>query len=427
MTKQEVHLDIYVDRSELHDSGKKSVFHEGTQSIGASERFATISNAFADGFYEKILSDPEMGDELDMLEEEQAALIKSLVGEITSEVGRAVVGLTCLQLAIKAICPEQSVRLHKGNHNKGSFSWKEGLSMRVLDKKYNTPFLRKHNLLKLNKDGVMMTRSLAENYPYTRLYKAEIRGPINEWKTIVEQIEDGTLSPKGALYLLISLLKNHSDQFSMNVSTAISLANKCNKDFEAISSILVNFFNATTYSSRAFEVVIHGFMQAFNEMGLIEGDLVPLSQMRSANKKHGNIGDIEVKVGDYIVESWDAKYGKSNLRDELEELADKLATHQGVDLAGFITSGPLEMTDDIDKRADELSQIHDCEISLLSFRDWLAQKISLVPAEERNIFGKKWLVAVVESFGQRRTDIAPIDEPCDQWIDDLSTLLGLED
>ena len=127
MPKHETHLDIYVDRSELHDQGKKSVFHEGVQSVGASERFANISSALADGFYERILANPNMAAEFERLEEDQADLIKSLVGEITSEVGRAIVGLTCLQLAIKSICPEQSVRLHKGNRNKGSFSWREGL------------------------------------------------------------------------------------------------------------------------------------------------------------------------------------------------------------------------------------------------------------------------------------------------------------
>ena len=35
--------------------------------------------------------------------------------------------------------------------------------------------------------------------------------------------------------------------------------------------------------------------------------LKPLSQMRSANKKHGNIGDIELLEDRQIVEAWDAK------------------------------------------------------------------------------------------------------------------------
>lgn len=246
MSKDNIHLDIYLDRSELHDSGKKSVFSEGSQSAEASERFMVISQAMAGGFYDKLISDPDMADEIDKLEKDQSSLIRSLVGEITSEVGRAIVGLTCLQLAIKTICPDQSVRLHKGSRNKTAFSWKEGLSMRVLDKKYNTPFLRRYNLLKLNNDGVMMTRSLAENYPYSRLYKAEIRGPINEWKTIVEKIENGTLPPRPALCLLLSLLKNHSDQFSSMAASVIALAKRCDKNFEDVSALLIQFFNCSS-------------------------------------------------------------------------------------------------------------------------------------------------------------------------------------
>ncbi len=37
--------------------------------------------------------------------------------------------------------------------------------------------------------------------------------------------------------------------------------------------------------------------------------------MRSANKKHGNIGDLEVLEKSNIIEAWDAKYGKAYLRD----------------------------------------------------------------------------------------------------------------
>jgi len=45
--------------------------------------------------------------------------------------------------------------LHKGSVNSNSFSWVDGISMRVLDKNFVTPVLRKYNLLKLNADGFM--------------------------------------------------------------------------------------------------------------------------------------------------------------------------------------------------------------------------------------------------------------------------------
>lgn len=37
---------------------------------------------------------------------------------------------------------------------------------------------------------------------------------------------------------------------------------------------------------------------------------------------------------------------------------------------------------------------------------------------------KNWLLALVESFAQRRLDLAPIDEPCDAWINDLIEILS---
>ena len=50
--------------------------------------------------------------------------------------------------------------------------------------------------------------------------------------------------------------------------------------------MIKSFFNTTDYSARAFEVAMHGLFQAMDELNLLCGvDVVPLSQMRSANKK----------------------------------------------------------------------------------------------------------------------------------------------
>lgn len=65
--------------------------------------------------------------------------------------------------------------------------------MRTIDSTYNTPFLREHGLLNLNKFGLFMTRSLAENYPYSSLYKAEMRGPFDDWILIVDAIENESM------------------------------------------------------------------------------------------------------------------------------------------------------------------------------------------------------------------------------------------
>lgn len=295
--------------------------------------------------------------------------------------------------------------------------------MRTLDNTFNTPFLREHGLLKLNKDGVMMTRSLAENYPYSRLYKAEMRGPIKQWVEIVEAVEACNLPPKPALCLLLSLLKNHSDDFANKAEKAIEIAKSMKLSFDTNSKLMVDFFTLTAYSARAFEVVIHSFMQAYSEIHFADGVLIPLSQMRSANKKHGNVGDIELMHGSMIIESWDAKYGKLYLRDELEELNDKLEYHPNVEVAGFIVNIDVERSDEILRRAEEISAIHDCEVILLSFSEWLTRKTEALSELQLKELGNRWIVAVAESLGQKRPDIAPIDEPCDAWIDSLILIL----
>ncbi|MDR0571179.1 MAG: hypothetical protein LBG71_08230 [Clostridiales Family XIII bacterium] len=422
--KAEIHLDVYSNRSELHNGSSTTVFMEGKQSEDAIKRAQKIIAAFNGGFYDKTMSELQSVIESEEIPTAQSGIIKALVDGVTSEVGRALVGLTCLQLAIKAIEPSQSIRLHKGGRSDSRFSWQEGISMRTLDNTYNTPFLREYGLLKLNKDGIMMTRSLAENYPYSRLYKAEMRGPIKQWIAIVEAVESNALPPYPALCLLLSLLKNRSEKFEEKASTAISLAWEHEGNFNAIAKLLIEFFNTTAYSARAFEVVIHGFMQAYSELHFVDGTLIPLSQMRSANKKHGNVGDIELRQGNQIIESWDAKYGKPYLRDEIEELNDKLEYHPNVEISGFIVNSDVVRSDEIIERANEIAIIHECEVFLLSFTEWVEMKTSGLERALLDKLGRHWLIAVVESLGQKRPQIAPIDEPCDAWLDTLNILLN---
>ena len=421
---KEEHLDVYKNRSVLHSKDTSTTFLEGRQSDAAKKRYEEIVTAFDAGFYSKAMNDIPSLLMHESLSEEHKNLIKSLVDGLTSEVGRAIVGLSCLQLAIKSISQEQSVRLHKGGQRQGGFSWQEGISMRTLDNRYNTPFLREYGLLNMNKDGIMMTRSLAENYPYSRLYKAELRGPVSHWISIVEALEDNLLPPYPSLCLLLSMLKNRSDTFMKKADAMIySVRQITDLTPQKVKNTLVSFFTTTSYSARPFEVVIHCFMQSLSELKLADGTLVPLSQMRSANKKHGNVGDVELKQGNMIIESWDAKYGKPYLRDELEELHDKLQHHSNVEVAGFISNTAVHRATDIESRVEELTLIHNCEIMLLSFDEWLEMKFLEISNDKLPLVAKNWLIAVVESFGQKRLDLAPIDEPCDQWLDDLSKAL----
>lgn len=185
-----IHLRVFRERSELIlPDGKTEVFFEGAMDAAARQRLKKIMQSFTNGYLDnRIIAAKEgtTGDSLAKLTDQEIVVLDRLIGAMTSEVGRALLALAIMQLCIKAIEPQQSIRLHKGGSSSKDFSWRAGISMRSLDKKFITPTLRKFDLLKLNADGFMMTRSLAENYPYSSVYKANIRGAKTEWVQIVE-------------------------------------------------------------------------------------------------------------------------------------------------------------------------------------------------------------------------------------------------
>ena len=420
----EKHLDVYEDRYELFLDGEKQVFHQGFQDTDTQQRYDKINQALSDGYLEEKFQSVSTVD-LSNLSEENQRLLRNMVNGITSEVGRALVGLAFLQLTIKSIAPDQSVRLHKGTTRRGSFSWQKGISMRTIDSTYNTPFLREHGLLKVNSFGVFMTRSLAENYPYTSLYKAEMRGPFDDWIAIVDAIEENKMPPDLGLCYMMALLQNRSVHFKELANKACSLIGlHTEKSFASIKDMISTFFNTTEYSARAFEVTMHSLFQAMDELHFLgNADVVPLSQMRSANKKHGNVGDIELTEYGVIIEAWDAKYGKPYLRDELEELRDKLLTHPDVKVAGFVVDSTVDLRRDIINRKDELQLETATEIHLYTFDEWVDYEVSRLSQEQKDLLAHKWLTAIVESFAQRRLSSAPIDEPCDAWINDLISIM----
>ncbi|MEI6415090.1 MAG: hypothetical protein WCP34_12635 [Pseudomonadota bacterium] len=91
-------------------------------------------------------------------------------------------------------------------------------------------------------------------------------------------------------------------------------------------------------------------MQAAIESGAFADMILkPLSQMRFANKKHGNIGDIELIENGDIVASWDAKYGKSYLREEVEEVCEKISGHDNIQVVGFVTNVAIQRTEELEK------------------------------------------------------------------------------
>ena len=183
------------------------------------------------------------------------------------------------------------------------------------------------------------------------------------------------------------------------------------------------------YSARLMEISMHALMQAVIETGVLGFvSLKPLSQMRSANKKHGNIGDIELIEDLEIIESWDAKYGKAYLREEIDEVIEKLKNHNSVDLVGFVTTLPPIINQEILDKLETAKQLHGIDIKIVIYEEWI-QSIFNRALNDNSIteieLAKSWLSAYAECITQKRRDLAPIDEPCIEWVKELNEKLHL--
>ena len=425
--RSETHLRVYENRSEYHASSDDvELFHEGVISNEAKKRSKQIKDSFEGGFLDDLIVRLKKGEIVcgaDKVSLDTQTHLRQLVDLVTSEVGRALIGLTVMQLSIKTIAPGQSIRLHKASSNRGSFSWVEGVSMRTLDKNYVTPTLRRHDLVRLNADGFMMTRSLAENYPYSTLYKAQLRGARDQWLSMVEALEKGITDPRESLLFLLALLLNAASEFS---SEASSLVNLCDKKMlkirthNEVQRILAKHAASSDYAARLLEISMHSLLQAAVECGAL-GDVTlnPLSQMRSANKKHGNVGDIELLEGGEIVESWDAKYGKGYLREEIEEAAEKIPDHGSIRIVGFVTNVDIQRIFELDQRIQDLAELHGVDFVIVPYAEWVEsifkRCIDSTMISELEL-AKSWIKAYVYTLAQRKREVAPIDEPCLEWV-----------
>lgn len=426
--KAEPHLEIYNDRSSLiHGKDSEETFYEGKPSGETLKRIDKIRSQLKEGFLHNLIEKCKESYEPTKLSEEHVDLVGNLVSSVTSEYGRAVVGLTILQLCIKAIEPSQNIRLHKAG--RGDFSWIEGVPMRSLDAEIIAPVLRSTNLLKYNKFGVMMTRSLAENYPYTKFYKAAIRGPKETWLELVDILEKKKIDPVEALKETIYLLINRSEEFKQLVADTTSLMGKLlNRGLakkEIIKLVEAHVYNSG-HPARLFEIAMHSLFQVLANQDALGGCLRPLSQMRSANKKFGNVGDIEVlassQAGSDIIEAWDAKYGKSYLFDELGELEDKLPNHKNLRRVGFVTDSKVQTSEEIEQRKAEIAEMFGLSVDILTFDDWVEEQFTRSKANPDQT-ARDWFVAYVETICLKRLDLAPIDEPAESWVRGMKKIL----
>lgn len=91
----EIHLDIYSDRSELHLEDHVMVYMEGFQNAETQHRYKLINSTLADGFLDRKIEHLE-DENFEGLSDKNKELLRDLVEGVTSEVGRALVGVAFL-------------------------------------------------------------------------------------------------------------------------------------------------------------------------------------------------------------------------------------------------------------------------------------------------------------------------------------------
>jgi hypothetical protein len=139
--------------------------------------------------------------------------------------------------------------------------------------------------------------------------------------------------------------------------------------------------------------------------------------MRSANKKHGNVGDIEIVAsltadedGIQVIEAWDAKFNKADLTFEIGEISDKIHNHPELERVGFVLS-----VDRSEVTGTDVAGSNPIKVEIVVF-DELIRDYELRTSTDPFELSKRWMVAFVETLCQKRRHIAPVDEPTISWV-----------
>lgn len=421
----EPHIRVYSDRHEIHRSGEHLETHStDDRSEAAKRRSNHIKNQLEKGYLSRRLNKvaesglEDVPKELQNREEfnQLQNHLNEIVEGISPNQGRALAVHTVLLLAIKSIEPEQSIRLHK------SSIWKEGLPMRGIDSEYIAREISDRDLVRVNRDGVMMTRTLAENLPYGIAYPAEIKGPQRAWGQVIETLEetdDGDLAEGALHYLLLTLHNRGEDARELNNAATEELNTLLSEGVTEKDSlgIIKEHIRRSPHAARLLEVALHSLYQPLDQVNELEGVLKPLTQMRSADQKHGNVADIEIVDSDdefHIYEALDGKHGHEPMLREIKDLGPKLEQHPETEYVAFVTTAEHVLPNKVKEEQEQLMREHDVIIEFETLNQ-ISQRM-LQWYEQAGLEPKNWLVAYVQTLTHQRQEIAPIHEPTPKWV-----------
>lgn len=84
--------------------------------------------------------------------------------------------------------------------------------------------------------------------------------------------------------------------------------------------------------------------------------------------------------------------------------------------------------EELEPRCKEIEEIFGISLEILTFEEWVKAQFNRVLLEGLTVeqeLAARWLKAYTKSLAQLRRDMAPIDEPCYQWLLSLNEILKL--
>ena len=219
-----------------------------------------------------------------------------------SEYFKGVCTVLITSLTHKVVKPKQDVRKHQA-------SMRGGYSGRMIDTKYVTPFLKSNQLTHMEESG-WLTRSLEHNSPYNFNYNGKIKDKEVRlaFLTLLDKIENKIANPQHYLdYLLQKLILLRDNNINQTVhlkSAEIAI--------DDVIALLEQHFQSTDSSGTARLPVLAVYSMYECMMNQVaryqDKSLLKLKSHTTADRKSGDIGDIQINYNSQPFEGVEIKH-----------------------------------------------------------------------------------------------------------------------
>lgn len=243
----------------------------------------------------------------------------AIVEELAS-VKHAARGIVITLAGFKAICPQQDIRAHKAEYP-------GGFSARAIDNAVTVPFLQGRSLY-YNVETHWLSQTFSFAGPYTRdlVLKTTPKKAGKLMIDVVNAVEEANSTDVARAVLeriLAALIEDRN-------RSRVELEKPQNLSIDQVVGLLDGHFlsryakNAPRLPQVAMYAMYECIMPTVARYsGMV---LKPLERMKSADRKSGSVGDIDVNKGDLPFEAVEIKFQVAITREHVAEAIQKIKT-----------------------------------------------------------------------------------------------------